>query len=242
MKTIIYLTDSLLDEKIANACIKQLKKAAGDNPIISVSQKPLDFGKNICVGEIGRSWLNLYKQQLAGLEAAETEAIAIAEHDVMYTKEHFDWTPPDLNTFYYNDNCWLVQWGGNHPELNGMYSRWSKNRYALSQLICGRDILINSIRERLHLIESGIKIMRKLGEPGAFNPQAALLAERATNGKSEYLHVLLQDHLKKFTCKAFNTKNPNLDIRHASNFTGPRRGIQRTYTLEPWGKFDKYIN
>lgn len=241
MKTIIYLTDSVLDESIARPCREQLKKAAGENRIISVSQKPLDLGTNVCVGEIGRSWLNIYKQQLEGLKLADTKYVAIAEHDVMYTQEHFDWTPPRDDTFYYNDNCWLVQWGGNHPEMNGMYSRWSKNRYALSQLVCDRELLISSIEERLQLIESGIEAMRKLGEPGAFNPEAVKLAKLATNGRAGQLQGLLREHLAKFRSEAFNTVNPNLDIRHGGNFTGARRGHHRTYDLKPWGDFSKIM-
>jgi hypothetical protein len=77
-RTILYLTDNTLDEKIADLCKKQLLKEAGDIPIVSVSQKPMDFGKNICVGEIGRSWMSLYKQQLEGLKANKTKYVIIA--------------------------------------------------------------------------------------------------------------------------------------------------------------------
>lgn len=236
------MTENRLNEDIANLCRKQLKKVAGDNEIISVSQKPIDLGKNICVGDIGRSWLNIYKQQLVGLREAKNDIIAIAEHDVLYTEEHFNWELPDRETFYYNDNCWFVEWQGNHPEMNGMYSKWSPNRMALSQLICDRDMLIQSIEERLQLIEGGLKIMRKLGEPGAFPPEVVKAAEYATSGKPYYLKELLDKHVTKFKAKSFNTKQPNLDIRHKSNFTGPRRGKQRCYELAPWGKFDEFIN
>ena len=122
--TILYLTDNTLDPEIASACRVVLKREARDIPIVSVSQKPIDLGKNICVGEIGRNWISLYKQILAGLEAIETEFVVIAEHDCMYSHEHLSWTPPKDDRFYYNHNHWLVQWGGNHPEMNGMYSYW----------------------------------------------------------------------------------------------------------------------
>ena len=61
--TVIYYTDNSIDEKLMKFCQKNILEAAQGKPIISVSQKPIDFGENICVGEIGRSHLNLYKQE-----------------------------------------------------------------------------------------------------------------------------------------------------------------------------------
>lgn len=241
MKTIIYLTENRLEESIALKCREQLKKAAGNNPIISVSQKPIDLGKNICVGDIGRSWLNLYKQQLVGLKAATTKYIAIAEHDVLYTEEHFNFQPPRDDVFYYNHNCWFLQWGGNHPELNGMFSFW-KNRNALSQLICDRELLIQSIEERLVLIDGGLKQMRKLGEPGCFPPEVVKAAMIATEeGNCAYLRPYLDKHLSTFKSDSFETVNPNLDIRWGGNFTGARRGKNRCYKLPYWGTFSDII-
>ena len=42
------------------------KESAGDTPIISVSQKPMDLGNNICVGDVERSSQNGYMQLLIG--------------------------------------------------------------------------------------------------------------------------------------------------------------------------------
>ena len=238
MKTIIYLTDNSLDEALALKCREILVREAGDNPIISVSQKPIELGTNICVGEIGRNWFSLYKQQLAGLHAAKTKFIAIAEHDCLYTNEHFSFDPLRDDTFYYNANCWLVQWGGNHPELNGMYSKWHGVRYALSQLICSRELLIASIEERLALIENGVQVVRKAGEPGCMPLGFRQKVETwAKSGAPVQLQRYLKDYLEKYRSETFETVNPNLDIRHGSNFTGPKRGKRRRYSLEYWGEF-----
>lgn len=65
-------------------------KATEGTPIIAVSQKPQDFGDvRLCIGEIGRSWLSLFKQQDIGIAAATTPIVAFAEHDVLYSAEHF---------------------------------------------------------------------------------------------------------------------------------------------------------
>lgn len=241
--TIIYLTDNSLDESIAEKCREVLVREAGDYPIISVSQKPIELGTNICVGEIGRSWLSLYKQQLEGLHAATTDFVAIAEHDCMYTNEHFSWVPPRGDTFYYNVNCWLVQWGGNHPELNGMYSMWRKNRHALSQLIGSRTLLMSSIEERLSLIDQGVGVVRHAGEPGCIPDGFQKKAARwAASGAPAQLQRYLREYLEKYRSDVFRTVNPNLDIRHGTNFTGPKRGKRRRYELPYWGRFSDVMS
>jgi hypothetical protein len=76
MKTLIYLTDNSLAEPIASKCRELLVREAKDIPIVSVSQEPIELGLNVCVGKIGRSWLSLYKQMMAGLEAVKTSVSA----------------------------------------------------------------------------------------------------------------------------------------------------------------------
>ena len=238
--TIIFITNNVLDPKIFNLCQKFLVIAAENIPIVSVSQESMNLGRNICVGKIGSSWLNIYKQQLIGLKATDSKYIAIAEHDVLYVPEHFQFIPPRDDTFYYNENRWFVQYEGNHPEYNNMYSKVNKLK-ALSQLICSRKLLIESIEERLYLIDSGIKMMRRLGEPGAFVPDIVKGAQIATSGSKLYLRPFLDKHLKKFKSEFFKTKNPNIDIRHKNNFTGPRRGKNRCFSIPYWGEFSKII-
>ena len=206
--TIVYLTDNTLDPILAAKCRKNIIEAADGKPIISVSQEPIDFGKNVCVGRIGRSWLSLIKQLIAGAEAATTKYVAIAEHDGLYTKDHFNFVPPRDDTFYYNKNHYLVEWSSGHPEYRGMYSkRWAAGN-ALSQLVCNREALLKSQRDILVAIKEGVQ-KAKSKEPGIMDKQYEF----------------------------FETPNPNLDIRHDGNFTGPKRGIQRTYEIPFWGKF-----
>ena len=242
MRTIIYLTDNTLDERLATLCRRMLLKTAGDIPIVSVSQKPLDFGRNVCVGEIGRCWLSLYKQLLAGCEAADTEWVAVAEHDCLYTAEHLNYTPPDPSVFWYNNNRWLVQWGGNHPELNGMYSWWPGG-LALSQLVCNRDLLRGCIAERVRFLEGGVDagVFGK-AEPGVVPSRAIRrVREYATSGQAGWLREYLDRYLTRYTHKTFRTRIPTLDIRHATNWTGPKRGTRRRYELPYWGRFADVI-
>ena len=95
MISIVYYTDNTLPEPLATAVQRQLIRSAEGKPIISVSQKPMDLGRNICLGDIGRSHLSIYRQILAGAEAADTELVGLAEHDCLYTPEHWNYVPPD---------------------------------------------------------------------------------------------------------------------------------------------------
>lgn len=245
MNTILYYTDNVLDEKIASTCRKYLVKEAKDIPIVSVSQKPIDLGTNICVGNIGSNWISLYKQLLLAAETAKTRYVVTAEHDCLYTHEHLSWTPPKDNVFYYNLNCWFVQWGGNHPELNGMYSTYWKERLALSQLVCNRELLIDSIKERLKLLEGADRLTKEMlgiGEFGVTTQRMIRKAEKAAkSGRPIQLQRYIKNYLEKNTSDTFTTINPNLDIRHDKNFTGAKRGKSRCYELPYWGDFNKII-
>lgn len=242
---ILYLTDNSLDPQVAGLCQRVLMREAGEIPIVSVSQKPLDFGRNVCVGEIGRSWASLYRQIIAGLEVIDSDWVAIAEHDVLYTFEHLTYRPDDPSVFYYNHNCWLVVGpGSNHPELFGMYSYWPQ-RYALSQLIAPHKLLYNSTIEILGLIEAGLKIqkgMRWYGEPGVIEGKLKKAAIEAESGRPSQLQRYLKDYVTRYDHKVFKTEVPNVDIRHGTNFTGPKRGKKRCYTLPYWGRFEEVMS
>ncbi len=243
-KSIIYLTDNSLEETLATKCRQKLSEVAQEIPIISVSQKPIDFGENVCVGEIGRSWLSLYRQLKAGAERVKTKYVSIAEHDCMYTREHLDWTPPKDDTFYYNENVWLVEWQGNHPELNGMYSTYWAERRALSQLVCNSELLLNTVSKRLELLELDPKMVRRMvfaGEPGVSLINLESAQYWAKSGKPVHLQQLLKEYLETEKSDLFRTEIGNLDIRHKSNFTGPKRGKNRTFNHPYWGEFKKII-
>ena len=87
--TVIYYTACKLNEPFASNVRRQLKSAIGDLPLISVSKKPLDFGKNICDKGTKRSVVAVYQAVLKGAKEAGTKYVALAEDDALYTPEHF---------------------------------------------------------------------------------------------------------------------------------------------------------
>lgn len=227
--SIVYYTDNFLDEPLATICRERLKEAADGKPIISVSQKPLDFGENICVGEIGRSHLSIFKQVLVGLERVKTKYVALAEHDCLYTKEHFNWIPPEDTKFYYNVHCWFVR------PSDGMYSYF--RRKVLSMMIANTELTLNACREKVEILKSGI-IIRK-GQLGACEFGVC------ENHKAYVDYIASQKDFGKdigqYKAVAFGTELPCLDIRHGKNFTGNRKADKRCYELPYWGEFENIL-
>ena len=103
MKSIIYYTDNRLDEKIS--LIAQKLILASKLPVVSCSLKPIDFGKNIVL-DLEPSIITMFKQILTALENSTADIVFFCEHDVLYHKSHFKFTPPRDDTFYYNVNVW----------------------------------------------------------------------------------------------------------------------------------------
>ncbi len=106
-KTILYYTSNrenpIFEQKIRDNILAQ----SGDLPIISVSQKPIMFGHNIFVGDIGHSYLNVFKQILIGAKEAISDYLVFCEADFLYPKEYFEYEPIGDNLYRY-DNVWLV--------------------------------------------------------------------------------------------------------------------------------------
>lgn len=110
-KGILYYTDFHVDRAIHKICLDQLKKSF-IGKIVSVSLNyHLDLGLNLVMHGV-RSNTMMIKQIIAGLEALETDIVFFCEHDVLYTKEHFDFIPEKNNVFYYD----LANWRWDYPK------------------------------------------------------------------------------------------------------------------------------
>lgn len=106
-KTILYYTSNHENPIFEQKIINDMLSKKGDIPVISVSQKPMNLGQNICVGNIGFSYLSEYKQILAGAKIATTEYIITAESDYLYAPEYFKFEPDGENIYRY-DNIWIL--------------------------------------------------------------------------------------------------------------------------------------
>ncbi len=140
-RTILYYSASMEDPEFERKIIEDLKKKAGNIPIISVTRKPLDLGTNICVGEKPVSYTSEWKQVLIGLKAAKTKYVFAAESDCLYPEEYFTFTPDEENMVYNYKNICLV-WK-NH---NGF---WQKTGYCEGAQMCDREYWISRLEPLL---------------------------------------------------------------------------------------------
>ena len=66
--TILYYTSNREGEEFEGRIRQNILNVKGDLPIISISHKPIDFGENICVGDVGVSGFNMFRQIQIGLK------------------------------------------------------------------------------------------------------------------------------------------------------------------------------
>lgn len=142
MKTILYYTSNRESPEFEAKIQERILEVCGDLPIVSVSQKPSLFGKNICVGDVGHSYLNLYRQTLIGAREAKTEYLVFAEADFLYSKEYFDFKPSGKNLYRY-ENDWVIL---TNPRFRYKYF---KKPYAGGTLICKREYMIKELEQYL---------------------------------------------------------------------------------------------
>lgn len=148
--TIIYYTSNHLDTanpRFLAHTRNQLANVAENYPIISVSQKPItafsdQAHQNICVGDIGRSHLNIYRQLLIGAKKAKTPYVASAEDDILYSHSHFRTHRPPPHRFAYDLNRWGMNSWVNPPVFG------YRARPVVNQLIAPTELLIEAMEER----------------------------------------------------------------------------------------------
>lgn len=192
--SIIFYTCNYLDDTnphFLKNVKTQLLKAADGLPIIIVSHKPTYFAdregqtKNIVVGDIGRSHLNIYRQILIGAKAAKTPFIATAEDDILYSWEHFhskDYLPP-ADTFMYDMNkVSLFTW--TKPPVFS----YRHNRQVINQLIAPRQLVIDALEERFkrvdELLAKGKKeegVIKIFGDLGRYERNLGVTIRKTDN-------------------------------------------------------------
>jgi hypothetical protein len=212
--TIIFYTANVVPEKFAHHIRSQLAYAAGNIPIVCVSHKPLDFGKNVVVN-LPRHHLSIYRQALIGAKAATTKYIALCEDDVLYSPEHFKHRPQP-GKFAYN----VANWGIYTWQKEPVFS-W-KGRRNLGQLICERELFIRAMEERFLRWPDDSKVDLSIwAEPGKYERQ---------------LDVSIQQ------TEEFWSNPPNVVFSHETALSygnlGKRKklGVLRATEIPYWGK------
>lgn len=104
---IIYISSNQEDDRFEEK-IRQNILSVTNLPIISVTQKPINFGKNIAVGSVGVSGFNMFRQILIGLKASDADYVIACESDCLYPPDYFEFVPPDLRTVYRSDKTFIL--------------------------------------------------------------------------------------------------------------------------------------
>lgn len=193
-KGIIFFTDNKVNLKIAHAVQKQLKKSGLF--IVSSSLKPMTFGDKNVVVEGKRGYETYFRQIIAALETLTKKWVFFCEHDVLYPKSHFEFTPPTSDKFYYNQNWVKAEWrdGG----FTGRAVAWDANQ--VSGLVCDRELALAWYRNKLN---------KYLNSPLKVEDQNRALGDRQWDRKFE----------PGTNTESWRSKEPYLDIRQENTLT-----------------------
>ena len=142
-KGCIYYTDNKIKDPIKSHVYSFIKDSG--LPIVSCSLKPIEFGDNIVLN-LRSGVKTMWTQILTALEKSTTDYVFFCEHDVLYPKSHFDFTPPKEDVFYYNSNVYRWDYPNNRAIT---YDRL----ISLSGLCCNRQLAVDHYRERLEIVE-----------------------------------------------------------------------------------------
>lgn len=201
----IYYTDNRLDPLIMRVCQDQLRKAFDEDKIVSVSLKPMNFGKNIVLENRVHSYPTMVLQILTALEASTADYVFFLEHDCLYSSSHFDFIPPKDNIFYYNNSVWRWRvWDNKAITYNRMLP--------LSCMCANREYTLAHYRMRYKKIE-------ELGwsEFRSREPRMARIWGYEPGTKKKKRGGFSDDDFEMWS-----SEYPVIDIRHRKAFSRPK--------------------
>jgi hypothetical protein len=214
MKGLLYYTDNQCQERILLACRIQLNRCQKDYPLVSVSQYPIDFGKNIVL-PLNHSIISMFKQIVAGLEALDTEVVFLVEHDVLYHPSHFDFNPPKDNVYFYNTNVWTVR----SDTGQALYVDYARRT---SGLVAHREILLEHYQKKIKLA----KDFWESGQTRGF-PRLIGYEPGRKKGRDDYEYA------------EYKSEQPNLDIKYG-RLISAKRGVAWGNITKPRFKLSEY--
>lgn len=212
--TCVFITANVIPDSFMNTVQGFLLESIDDLPLISVSQKPMDFGFNIVVPEY-RSHVNIYNQALQGAYAAQTTYMALCEDDCLYAPAHFKYRPKKA-PFAYNLGYWnIYTW--QDPSIYNY-----KGRKNLGFMICDRLAFIKAMEERFNKYPDEGKVNTDVwAEPGKYERQLGVTPQES---------------------EEFYTNPPNIKFSHENELsfdglgTRKRAGELRANDIDYWGK------
>ena len=192
----VYYTHGRREPNMAKLVREQIRLGLDDSEIVSVSERPLRFGRNVVQPWSGKNgWLDLFERILAGLERSRAEFVFICEDDVLYHPSHFEFVPPRRDRYYYNVNLWKLRYE------DGFCLKVDDCRQ-VSGLVADRELLLDHYRRRVERVRREGFGRRNGFEPGTRN---------ISRGGYDDVPV-----------ETFSSTYPLIDIRHDGNATANR--------------------
>ncbi len=221
-KGIIYYTDNRIGEPIIPLVRKYILMAG--LPIVSCSLKPIDFGQNIVLEGRVRSYPTMVMQIVTALEASTAKYVFFCEHDVLYHKSHFDFTPPRDDVYYYNINNWRWDYYTDRIiQYDGLTS--------LSQLCVNRQTVLSHYKHRQRKM-----VALNLDEHRAREPRWARCWGYEPGTKKRRKGGFSDEDNEKF-----RSELPNIDIRHGKTFSKPKTTLD-SFKTKPTGWVETTID
>lgn len=132
----LYVTSNRENQGFEQKIREDILNKKGDMPIISVSQKPIDFGTNICIGDVGTSGFNFVAQLRIACKNAKTKFVLALESDCLYAPDYFKFIPPHKDGVWRNTNNYVLVHGENM-----FYPKDSQTAFQ----VAGRDFLLDRL-------------------------------------------------------------------------------------------------
>lgn len=185
--TIIYYSSCQENKRFETAILDRLYWTTDGLPIIMVTQKPVRLGdnQNICVGDVGLSNINIFRQMMIGIEAAKSKYIITAEADYVHPPEFFKFRPPRADVMYGGMPLYILsaQRGKRrvfcpkeHPSEGAMIASRDLALKYLQKMLKGRPMWANSGQTDIRL-----PFLFRMGKMEEFKLPAALVTFRTGN-------------------------------------------------------------
>lgn len=221
--TLMLITSNNVPEEWAKYHWDILVKAAKDNPIMTISRKPM-LGINLLQTDLP-SPSNFYRQILRGAKAATTPYVALCEDDTLYDESHFSEFRPPLDNFAYNINRW------------SLYTWTEPSTYSFRKSWCGcagiypRELVIEAMEERFRKYPDEIPI-KFFGELGRYEKPLRVTIRKTVEFYSSLPIIQFNHH--------YFTLHPNTP-ENVVHIERKRLGWIRAFDIPYWGKAEELV-
>lgn len=133
---IVYISSNREKKEFEERIVNDMISKKGDLPVYSVTQKPMDFEFNMCVGDVGTSGFNFCRQLQLAVGMSTADYVISCESDCLYSPDYFKFVPPKLDRVYRNTNNFVLP-------LNKNY--WHTKDSQTAFQVSGRNFLLDRL-------------------------------------------------------------------------------------------------